>query len=62
MYSKTIIEAKIEGVTEVTVRRERWRKQLVDHSEVMIRDWKFKEKALACFGRGYGPVVRETVC
>jgi hypothetical protein len=50
----------------MTGRRGRRRKQLLDDLKEKRRYWKFKEKALARtlwrthFGRGYGPVVRQT--
>jgi hypothetical protein len=62
---KHIIEGKIERI-EVTRRRERRRKQLLDDLKETRGYWKFKEEALARimwrtrFGRGYGPVVRQT--
>ena len=54
----------MEGRTEVTRRRERRRKQLLDDLKIRRRYWKCKEEALdrtlwrtRC-GTGYGPVVR----
>jgi hypothetical protein len=50
----------------VTGKRGRRRKQLVDDFKEKIRYWKLKEEALdrtlwrTRFGRGYGPVVRQT--
>jgi hypothetical protein len=47
-------------------RRGRRRKQLLDDLKEKRRYWKFKEEALdrslwrTHFGRGYGPVVRQT--
>jgi hypothetical protein len=58
------IQGKIEGRIEVTGRRGRRRKQLLDDLKEKIY-WKSKEEALdltlwlTCFGRGYGPVVRQ---
>jgi hypothetical protein len=55
----------IEGNIEVTGRRGRRRKQLLDDFKETRRYWNLKEEALdrtfwrTCFGRGYGPVVRE---
>jgi hypothetical protein len=48
-------------------RQGRRREQLLDDLKVRTGSWKFKQQALACalwrtrFGRGYGPVVRETM-
>jgi hypothetical protein len=50
----------------MTGRRGRRRKQLLDDLKVKKIYWKLKEEALdrtlwkTRFGRGYGPVVRET--
>jgi hypothetical protein len=61
-----VIEGKLEGMTELTGRRGRRRKQLPDYLKEIRRYWKLKEEALdrtlrrTCFGRGYGPVVRQT--
>ena len=55
-----------EGKTEWTRRRERRRKQLLDDLNATRGYWKLKEEALyrtvwrSRFGRGYGPVVRQT--
>jgi hypothetical protein len=63
---KHVIGGKLEGKTEMTGRRGRRRKQLLDDLKETRRYWKFKEVALdrtlwrTCFGRGYGPVVRQT--
>jgi predicted AlkP superfamily pyrophosphatase or phosphodiesterase len=57
----------IEGNIEVTGRRGRRRKQLLDDFKEKRRYWKLKEEALdrtvwrTRFGRGYGPVVRQTM-
>jgi hypothetical protein len=63
---KHVIEEKIEGRVEVTRRRGRRHKQLVDDLREKRGYWKLKEESLyrtlwrAHFGRGYGPVVRQT--
>jgi hypothetical protein len=63
---KHVIEGKLEGRIEMTGRRGRRRKQLLDDLKEKRRYWKLKEEALdrtlwrTCFGRGYGPVVRQT--
>jgi hypothetical protein len=64
---KHVIEGKIEGRIGVTGRRRRRRrKQLLDDLKGMRRYWKLKDEALdrtlwrTRFGRGYGPVVRQT--
>ena len=63
---KHIIEGKIEGRIEVTGRRERRHKQVVEDLRETRRYWKLKEETLAHtlwktrFGRDYGPVVRQT--
>jgi hypothetical protein len=63
---KHLIEGKLEGRIEMTGRRGRRRKQLLDDLKEKGRYWKLKEEALDCtlwrtrFGRGYGPVVRQT--
>jgi hypothetical protein len=50
----------------MTGRRGRRRKQLLDDLKEKRRCWKLKEEALDLtlwrtrFGRGYGPVVRQT--
>jgi hypothetical protein len=56
----------MEGKTEVTGRRGRRRKQLLDYLKEKRIYWKLKEEALdrtllrTRFGRGYGLVVRQT--
>jgi hypothetical protein len=61
-----VIEGKLEGRIEMTERRGRRRKQLLDDLKEKRRYCKLKEEALdctvwrTCFGRGYGPVVRQT--
>jgi hypothetical protein len=63
---KHVIEGKIEGRTEVTGRRGRRRKQLLDGVKGQRGYQKLKEEALdrtlwrTRFGRGYGSVVRRT--
>jgi hypothetical protein len=63
---KHVIEGQLEGRIEMTGRRGRWRKQLLDDLKEKRRYWTLKEEALdrtlwrTCFGRGYGPVVRQT--
>jgi hypothetical protein len=61
-----VIEGKIEGRIEVKGRRGRRRKQLLDELRETREYCKMKEEALdrtwwrTRFGRGYGPVVRQT--
>jgi hypothetical protein len=63
---KHVIEGKLEEQTEMTGRRGSRRKQLQDDLKEKRRYWKLKEEALdrtlwrTRFGRGYGPVVRQT--
>jgi hypothetical protein len=63
---KHVIEGKLEGRREMMGRRGRRREQLLDDLKEKRRYWKLKEEALDCtlwrsrFGRGYGPVVRQT--
>jgi hypothetical protein len=63
---KHVIAGKLEGRIEVTGRRGRRRKQLLDGLKETRGYWKLKEDALHCtmwrtrFARGYGPVVRQT--
>jgi hypothetical protein len=63
---KHVIEEKVEGRIEMTGRRRRIRKQLLDDLKEKRRYWELKEEALDStlwrtrFGRGYGPVVRRT--
>jgi hypothetical protein len=60
---KHVIEGTIEGMMG---RRRIRRKQLLDDVKERRRYWKLKEEALdhtlwrTRFGRGYGPVVRQT--
>jgi hypothetical protein len=61
-----VIEGKLEGRIEMTGRRGRRRKQLLDDLKEKKRYCKLKEEALdrtlwrTHYGRGYGPVVRQT--
>jgi hypothetical protein len=61
-----VIEGKIKGGTEVTVRRGRRRRKLLDDLKERREYFHLKEEALdrtmwrARFGRGLGPVVRQT--
>jgi hypothetical protein len=63
---KHVIEGKLEGRIEMTGRRGRRRKQQLDDLKEKRGHWKLKEEALdlsqwrSRFGRGYGPVVRQT--
>ena len=58
-----VIEGKIKGQIEVTRRRGRRRKKLLDHLKDRRGYCQLKEEALDrtmwrnCFGRGFGPVV-----
>jgi len=61
-----ILKQVNEGEIEVTGRRGRRLKQLLDYLKKKRGYWKLKEEALngtlwkTRFGRGYGPVVRQT--
>ena len=61
---KQVIVGKIEGRIEVTGRRGRRHKQLLDNLKRKRLCWKFEVETLARalwgtpFGRGYGTVVR----
>jgi len=63
---KQVIEGKIKGQIEVTRRRGRCRKKLLDDLKDSRGYCELKEEALdrtvwrAGFGRGFGPVVRQT--
>jgi hypothetical protein len=63
---KHAIEGKLGGRIEMTGIRGRRRKQLLDDLREKKRYWKLKEEALdrtvwrTRFGRGYGPVLRQT--
>jgi hypothetical protein len=61
-----VIEGKIQGRIEVTERKGRRRRKLLDDLKERRGYSHLKEEALnrtmwrACFGRGFGPVVRQT--
>jgi hypothetical protein len=61
-----VIEGKIKGKIEVTGRRGRRRRKLLDDLKERRGESRVKEEALdrtmwtARFGRGFGPVVRQT--
>jgi hypothetical protein len=61
-----VIEKKIKGGIEVTGRRGRRRRKLLDNLKERRRYSHLKEEALDCtmwrarFGRGFGPVIRQT--
>jgi hypothetical protein len=61
-----VIEGELEGSKEITGRRGKRRKQLLDDLKEKKRYWKLKEEAQdrtlwrTRLGRGYGPVVRQT--
>jgi hypothetical protein len=63
---KRVTEGKIKEGIEVTVRRGRRRRKLLDDLKERRGHSQLKEKALDCtmwrarFGRGFGPVVRQT--
>jgi hypothetical protein len=63
---KQVIEGKIKGEIEVTGRRGRRRRKLLDDLKERRGYSHLKEEALdrsmwrARFGRGFGPVVRQT--
>jgi hypothetical protein len=65
-FLKHVIEENIEERTEITERRGRRRKQLMDDLKEKGGRCKLKVEALdrtmyrTCFGRGYGPAVRQT--
>jgi hypothetical protein len=64
---KHVIEGKLEGRIEMTGRRERRCKRLLDYLKEKRRYLKLKQEALyrtvlrTRFGSGYGPVVRQTI-
>ena len=64
---KHVIEGKIEGSVEVTVRRGRRRKRFLHDVKERRGYRKLKEEALDCivwgtgFGRGCGYIMRQTV-
>jgi hypothetical protein len=57
----------IKGEIEVTGRRERTRRKLLDDLKERRGYCNLKEEALNCtmwsarFGRGFGPVIRQTI-
>jgi hypothetical protein len=61
-----VIEGKLEGRIEMTGRRGRRRKQLLDDLKEKRRYWRLKEEALdrslwrTRFVKGYRPVIRQT--
>jgi hypothetical protein len=63
---KHVIEGKLEGRIEMMGRRGKRRQQLLDDLKKNRRYWKLKEEALdrtqwrTHFGRGYGPIARQT--
>jgi hypothetical protein len=63
---KDVKEEKIKGRIKVTGRRGRRRTELLDYLKETRGYWKLKEKAVDCtvwrtgFGRGCGPVARQT--
>ena len=63
---KQVIEGKIKGEMDVARRRGRRRKKLLDDLKDRRGHSHLKEEALDCttwrnrFGRGFGPVVRQT--
>jgi hypothetical protein len=63
---KHVTEGKLDGRIEMKGRRGRRRKQLLDDLKGKRIYWKLKEEALdrtlwrSRFGRGYGPVLRQT--
>jgi hypothetical protein len=65
-FLQQVIEGKIKGRIEVTGRRERRRRKLLDDLKERRGYSHPKEEALdrtmwrARFGRGFGPVVRQT--
>jgi hypothetical protein len=65
-HLQRIIEGKIKGGIEVTGRRGRRRRKLLDEFKERRGYCHMKEEALdrtmwrARFGRGFGPVVRQT--
>jgi len=63
---KHVIEGKVERKIEVTGRREKRCKQLLDDLKGKRGYWKWKDEELDCsvwgtrFGRSYRPVIRQT--
>jgi len=66
LLSETRFEGKTQRRTKVRERRGRRRKQVLDDLKETRRHRKLKDEALdrtlwrTEFGRGYGPVVRQT--
>jgi len=66
-FQQWVIEGKIKGGIEVTGRRERRRRKILDDLKERRGYSNLKEEALdctvwrACFGRGFGPVVRQII-
>jgi hypothetical protein len=62
---RQVIEGKREGKIDVMERRERKRKQRLDHLKGRRGYWKLKEGALDCFfwrtrfGKDYGTIIRQ---
>ena len=63
---RRVIEGKVKGIIEVTGRRGRRRRKLLDGLKEGTGFYYLKEEALdrtmwrTRFGRGFGPVVRQT--
>jgi hypothetical protein len=61
-----VTEGRLQGRIEMSGRRGRRRKQLLDDRKEKRRYWKLKEEALdgtlwrTRFGSGYEPVIRQT--
>jgi hypothetical protein len=66
LHRNCLLSHNIEGTIIGTRRRGRRRKQLLDDLTEARRNWKLKEEAQdrtlwrTQFGRGYGPVARQT--
>jgi hypothetical protein len=66
LFLNHVIQGKLERRIEMTGRRGRWRKQLLDDLKEKRSYCKLKEEALdrilwrTRFGSGYGPFVRQT--
>jgi len=64
-HLKHVIEGRIEGRKEVSERRGRRGRQLLDTVKEKRRNWKLKEEALdrtlwrTVFGTGCSPIVRQ---
>jgi hypothetical protein len=67
LHRNCLLQQVIEGKIEVTGRRGRRRRKLLDDLKEMRGYSHLKEEALdrtmwrASFGRGFGPVVRQTI-